>query len=134
MSLKPYAVLFLTGVVAACSPTVENVGSLDLGSVYVAPGRYDLLKCPDLAKRAMTASAREKELVSLMDRANQDPAGPVINAMIYSSELDTVHAQLAMLRKVAAEKKCDNLVTQVEQPKPATPKSPQNQQSPQNQH
>ena len=123
MSLKLYA-LILVALTGACSPALEDVGGI--GNLYVAPGRYDLLKCPDLAKRAMEASAREKELVSLMDRANQDATGPVVNAFVYSSDLNTVRAQLALLRKTAAEKNCDNLVTQTKEPdRPTTAKNSQ---------
>jgi hypothetical protein len=110
----------LAGSLAACSTAMEDVGGL-----YVAPGKFDLLKCPDLARRSMQASAREKELTSLMDRANQDTAGPLVNALVYSTDLNTVRAELAMLRKTAAEKNCDNLVTETPDPNPpAKPTNP----------
>ena len=119
MSGKRCGILLLAGAMGACSPTVE-----DMGSVFVTPGKYDLLKCPDLAKQSIAAAKREKELVSLMDRANQDGAGPVVNTFVYSSDLATVRAQLALLRKTAAEKNCDNLVTQLEQSKPVDQPKP----------
>jgi hypothetical protein len=103
----------LASTVAACSTTLE-----DMGGLYVAPGKFDLLKCPDLARRSMQASAREQQLTSLMDRANQDAAGPVVNALVYSTDLSTVRAELALLRKTAAEKNCDNLVTETPEPNP----------------
>jgi hypothetical protein len=132
MLAKFCGVLVLAGAVGACSATLE-----DAGGIYVAPGKFDLLKCPDLAKRSMDASAREKKLISLMDRANQDATGPVVNALVYSTDLNTVRAELALLRKTAAEKNCDNLVTRIDQssstdqsrPKPRPPK-PDAQQSP----
>ena len=99
---KACMALILVGTVAACSTTLEDAGNL-----YLAPGKFDFLKCPDLAKRSMEASAREKELTSLMDRANQDPAGPIVNALVYSTDLNTVRAELAQLRKTAAEKNCE---------------------------
>jgi hypothetical protein len=114
MSFKPCGALLLAGLLAACSSTME-----DMGSLYVAPGAYDFLKCPDIAKRSMEAAKREQQLTSLMDRANQDPMGPIVNALTYSSDLDRVRAQLALLRKTAVEKNCDNLVTQAEAPKAA---------------
>jgi hypothetical protein len=114
----------LAGTVAACSATLE-----DAGGIYVAPGKFDLLKCPDLARRSMEASAREKKLISLMDRANQDPAGPVVNALVYSTDLNTARAELALLRKTAAEKNCDNLVTQTDQPRSTDQPKPKPRQS-----
>jgi hypothetical protein len=114
---KTSAALLLASTLAACSATLDDPGSL-----YVAPGKFDFLRCPDLAQRSMRASTREKELTSLMDRANQDPAGPLVNALVYSTDLNTVRAELAMLRKTAAEKKCDNLVTNI--PEPSAPNKP----------
>jgi hypothetical protein len=80
------------------------------GGFWVQPGKYDFLKCPDLAKRSMEDSARERELVSLMDRANQEAAGPLVNLMVYRSDLEQVRADLALLQQTAREKGCDNLV------------------------
>jgi len=128
MWAKVCGVVLLTGTFAACTTAVE-----DMGGIYVAPGKYDLLKCPDIAQRSITASKREKELTSLMDRANQDPAGPMVNALVYSTDLSTVRAELALLRKTAAEKNCDNLVTEIKEPdvKPAAPRNKRAVQSPQ---
>jgi len=123
MSIKHRGALLLAGLLAACSSTME-----DMGSVYVAPGKYDLLKCPDIAKRSMEAAKREQQLVSLMDRANQDPAGPVVNTLVYSSDLASVRAELALLHKTAVEKKCDNLVT--EPPKAAQQPQPKQRTNP----
>jgi hypothetical protein len=80
------------------------------GSFWVQPGKYDFLKCPDLARTSLADSNRERELVSLMERANQDTMGPVINVMVYQTELQQVRAELELLRQTAREKGCDNLV------------------------
>lgn len=112
---------FLLAVLgSACSTTFDQVGSL-----YVAPGKFVLLRCPDIAARSIADSNREKELVSLMDRANQDPVGPVINTLIYSTDLSTVRAELAELRKTAEEKNCDNVVAAAKQPTSSVPRSDQ---------
>jgi hypothetical protein len=110
---------FLLAVMAsACSTTFEQVGSL-----YVAPGKFILLRCPDLAAKSIAASNREKELISLMDRANQDPAGPVINTLIYSTDLSAVRAELAELKKTAEEKDCNNVVAAAKQSTVSVPRS-----------
>jgi len=113
--VKQCGAILLAGTLAACAGTLDDAGGL-----YVAPGKFDLLKCPDLAKRSIAASSREKQLISLMDRANQDGAGPVVNALVYSNDLNTVRAELALLRKTTADKHCDNLVTQADQAKAAS--------------
>jgi hypothetical protein len=113
---------FLLAVMAsACSTTFEQVGSL-----YVAPGKFALLRCPDLAAKSIAASNREKELISLMDRANQDVAGPVINTFIYSTDLSAVRAELAELKKTEQEKNCNNVVAAARQPTASAPRSDAN--------
>jgi hypothetical protein len=113
---------FVVAVMAsACSTTFDQVGSL-----YVAPGKFALLKCPDIAARSIADSNREKELTSLMDRANQDTAGPVINTLIYSTDLSTVRAELGELRKTAEEKNCNNPVTAAKQPTASVQRSDPN--------
>ncbi len=91
----------------ACSTGFDKVYSTGF---WVEPGKYQFLKCPDLAKRSMDDSTREKELMSLMDRANQDSVGPFVNLMVYQSDLEQVRADLALLQQTAHEKGCDNLV------------------------
>ena len=80
------------------------------GGFWVQPGKYDFLKCPDLARLSIADSAREKELVSLMERANQDAAGPLVNLVVYRSDLEQVRADLVLLQETAHQKGCDNLV------------------------
>ena len=98
---------------AGCARGLEDVYSTDL---WVEPGKFDFYKCPDLARQSLAVSAHEKELVSLMERANQSAAGPVVNVMVYDADLKQTRAQLALLQRTAREKGCDNLV-------PGTPAS-----------
>ncbi|MBO0712278.1 MAG: hypothetical protein J2P47_13470 [Acetobacteraceae bacterium] len=90
---------------AGCANGLEGVYSTDF---WVEPGKYDFLKCPDLAKQTVAASAHEKEVVSLMERANQNAAGPVVNLMVYDADLKQTRAQLALLERTARQKGCDN--------------------------
>jgi hypothetical protein len=92
---------------AGCAGGTDSVTG---GSFWAQPGKYDFLKCPDLAKQSMAESTREKELVSLMERANQSSAGPVVNFMVYDADLQQARANLALLQKTSREKGCDNLV------------------------
>jgi len=119
--VKMGGALLLAVMVSACSTTFEQVGSL-----YVAPGKFTLLRCPDLAAKSIAASNREKELISLMDRANQDVAGPVINTFIYSADLSSVRAELAELKKTAEQKDCNNVVAAARQPTAPVPRADPN--------
>jgi hypothetical protein len=100
---------------AGCS----SLQNFDTGSFYVQPGKYQFLKCPDLAKQSAAAAAREKDLVGLMERANQDTAGPIVNAMVYSTDLGQVRAELQQLQQTAHEKGCDAPAPEKRQAAPA---------------
>jgi hypothetical protein len=91
---------------AGCSSGFD----IHTGNFFVQPGKYQFLKCPDLAQRSVAGSNREKELVGLMERANQGTAGPVVNAMVYSADLQQVRADLQELHATMREKSCDSLV------------------------
>jgi len=121
MRVKIGGAFTLAILASACSTTFDPVGSLT-----VAPGKFAFLKCPDIAARSIADSNREKELVSLMDRANQDFAGPAINTFIYSTDLSTVRGELAELRKTAEEKNCSNVVTAAKPPTTSAPRSDPN--------
>ena len=86
----------------ACSTTGVNTGGF-----WVQPGKYDFLKCPDLVRLTISSSAREKELVSLMERADQEAAGTLVNLMVYRTDLEQVRADLALLQDTARRKGCD---------------------------
>ena len=86
---------------AGCSMALD-----DVGSVYAAPGQYDFYKCPDLSTRAKAYAQRETELTGLMTRASQGAGGGIVNTLVYQDELNTVRAQLAMLRKASDDKHC----------------------------
>ena len=84
--------------------------ALDDG-IYAAPGKFDFLDCPSIANRAKTASARETELTELMSRSREGAGGPVVNALVYQEELNTVRAEIEGLRKTADDKRCAPVIT-----------------------
>jgi hypothetical protein len=87
-----------------------STDALHTGGFWVQPGKYDFLKCPDLARLTLNGSVREKELMSLMERADKEAAGPLVNLVVYRSDLEQVRADLALLQETARQKGCDNLV------------------------
>jgi hypothetical protein len=94
--------LLLLPAVAGCAANVDVADRL-----FVQPGKFDLLRCQDLLPRASGIAARERELMSLMDRANQDAAGPLVNAMVYAAELEQVRADQRLIQKTIREKNCE---------------------------
>jgi len=94
-----FAAVCLAVLTSGCSIALDD-------SIYAAPGKFDFLDCPTIAERAKRASARETELAGLMTRASEGAGGPVVNALVYQDELNTVRAELQALRKTADEKRC----------------------------
>jgi hypothetical protein len=95
----------------ACS-TSSSIGfdRVYTDGFWVQPGKYDFLKCPDLAKRWMSDSDQEKQLLSLMQRADQEVVGPLINLTVYRADLEQLRSDMVLLQQTAREKGCDNLV------------------------
>jgi hypothetical protein len=93
----------------ACSTGV-GFDQVYTGSFWSQPGKYDFLKCPDLANRWMSDSNQEKQLLSLMERADQEAVGPLINLTVYRADLEQVRADMDLVQRTAREKGCDNLV------------------------
>lgn len=98
----------VAAVVAGCSFDSNALNSNALGSFFVAPGKFNYYRCPDLVRQISTLSERERELTALMERANQDTSGMVVNAVVYSPQLATTHEELQLAREAAAQKKCSH--------------------------
>jgi len=73
---------------------------------FVAPAKFQFLRCEDIAKRLVATQAREQELLTLMDRANSGVGGPAVNMLVYQPDLQTVQSELRQLREAAVEKQC----------------------------
>jgi hypothetical protein len=106
-SLRALAAALACAALAGCAGGVSSVYS---GGFWVEPGKYDFIKCPDITQRLVSDSQREARLVSFMERANQDTAGPLINLMVYRTQLEQVRADIDQLQQTAREKRCNNLV------------------------
>lgn len=104
--LMPLALL-LGAALGGCAGGMQSVYTTDF---WVEPGKYEFLKCPDLASQSVNLSGNEKRLMSLMERANQDVAGSVINAGVYQVQLDQIRAQLELVQRTAREKGCTSMV------------------------
>ena len=75
----------------------------------VAPGKYVLYNCDELARQAQGLAARQKELGQLMAKASTDATGRMIGDAAYRSEYISTRGELTELRKTAAEKNCTPL-------------------------
>jgi hypothetical protein len=84
---------------------VSNCAESDLFSP-VAPGKYDLLDCPSIAKRLAKASYQEVQLARLMTLASEGAGGAVVNAVVYQDQYNVARAEVRMSRKAEEDKKC----------------------------
>ena len=98
------AALILCATLGGCAGGFESVYSTGL---WVEPGKYDFLKCPDIVQRLANTTAAEKVLVDRMARADEEAAGPFINFTVYQAQLQQARGDIALLKQTAREKHCD---------------------------
>jgi hypothetical protein len=90
----------LVGLLCGC------VGSDTVGSLLVAPGKYDFYNCEQIAGRLKTAIAREKELKGLIDKAERDASGVVVSAFAYQTDYATARGDVKLLQDTGQRKQC----------------------------
>ena len=95
---SPALLTFAALALASCSD--------DPGAIWVDPGKFSFYKCDDLARRWKELATREKDLRSLIDRANETSTGAVIGSMAYRSDYEAVLSEEKQLQREASEKKC----------------------------
>ena len=102
------AVALLAAVVAGCS---AQGGTPDdrMGRFLVAPDKYLLFNCEQLAEQTKTTAARESELLALMAKAGPSGGGQLVSAVAYRPEYLERHGELNELHRAAAAKNCKPL-------------------------
>ena len=103
--MRPRIVLLISIAalgLASCALSEEKFGKL-----LVAPDKYVLYNCDEIARETEGKLAREQELQRVMARAGTEPAGRVVSVMAYDSEYAAVRAELSELSKAAGEKRCE---------------------------
>jgi hypothetical protein len=90
---------------------------------YVAPGKYVLYDCQQLAGAAAHFEERDRELSGLMARAKQDAGGELVSALAYNSDYYSNLGELKDVRREQAEKNCSPDI-KAAPTAPAPPKTP----------
>jgi hypothetical protein len=103
MGIGRGAVVLMAAALGGCA-TAANV----VGDPYVAPAKFQYLRCDDIGKRLVSSQSRERELRTLMDRAGAGTGGSAVNALVYGPDLQTVQSELRQLHQAAIDKKCPN--------------------------
>jgi hypothetical protein len=100
----------LTGALVALSATaLAGCGTISddtASSAMVAPGKYDIYTCRDIARQTRAMRVRLTELEQLMARAEQGAGGTLVNAIAYRSEYLQTRGELDQLAKAANSKQC----------------------------
>jgi hypothetical protein len=78
-----------------------------VGTLIIDPAHYAVYHCDGLAKRLTKLQEREQELSNLMQRASEGGGGVLIGNLSYRADYENALGEEALLRRVAAEKKCD---------------------------
>ena len=101
MSLRRVAPLVACLALAACAS-----GGNRPEDAFVAPGKYVLYDCGQLAAAEAKFAARDAELTRLMARARSGAGGDLVAATVYEPEYYSNLGELKDVRREQAEKKC----------------------------
>jgi hypothetical protein len=121
--------LLAASFIAALAVSLGGCSSTTFNAVrdpFVAPAKFQFLRCEDIAKRLVAAKTREQELRTLMDRSAAGTGGSTINLFVYQPEYQTVQSELQQLKQEAAEKQCPEPAkadAKAAEPKTAEPKT-----------
>ncbi len=90
----------LAALLAGCATALADDASLS--RFFVAPGRYVLFNCQQIAQQSKTNSERQHVLEDLMAKSGSELA----NAVAYRPEYLQLRGEMDDLRRTAADKKC----------------------------
>src|SRR5258708_38163892 len=71
---------------------------------FVAPAKFQFLRCEDIAKRLVATQTREHELRGLMDRASTDTGGAPAKMLRYQPDYHTRQTQIRRLHQAPGAK------------------------------
>jgi hypothetical protein len=96
----PAAALALL-TLAACSGNDE-----DAARFLVAPGKFALYNCDQIAQQARDSLKRQRELEALMVKVGTGAGGQMVTAAAYRPEYLTLVGEMDDLRRQAGERNC----------------------------
>jgi hypothetical protein len=94
------------GGVFALATFVAGCAGEPSEQLFVKPGRFDYLDCPELVRDSQTTAKREQELRTLIERAEREPAGKIIAIPSYHGDLLKAQGEQKMLAEFKARKQC----------------------------
>lgn len=106
LSVRLAAAVGMLLLLAGCG-TTSDPREDRLGKFLVAPGKYRLYDCVQLAQAATGYITRERELRQAKAKAEASPGGQLMSSLAYDAEYGQVRGNLDELRREAREKKCN---------------------------
>ena len=101
------AAIVLAMIASSCASDVGPAGML------VLPDKYRLSSCEQIAAARRGQEVRERELVTLSEKASAAPGGAVASMFAYASELAQARAELRVLAAAAKDNKCAMAPTEI---------------------
>jgi len=95
----------LSAPLAACANT--GVPDDDIARLLVAPDKFVLYECPDIARKGKEIVARQRKLEKLMAQASTDSGGRMVSTVAYRPEYLIARGEMIDLRRAALEKRCN---------------------------
>jgi hypothetical protein len=103
-----FAAVFLAGALGGCASPSGNADD-STASFFVAPDRFVLYNCEQLATKAASVATRQKELQALTAQAGTGADGQLVSALAYRPEVISLRADMNELHKAAAAKNCKSM-------------------------
>jgi hypothetical protein len=106
MDLRRFTIATLEAAVLAIALAGCAMSDDRAARFLVAPGKYVLYRCDQIATEANKNAARQRELESLMARAGPSSSGQFVSTIAYRPEYLELRGEMNVLRQTAAEKGC----------------------------
>ena len=101
--MRLFAAALVALTLAACAGGNDDVTA----RMLVAPGKYALFNCAQLAQQADVNMKRQHELEGLMAQAGTGSGGQMVSAVAYRPEYLQLRGEMEDMRQTAADKNCN---------------------------
>ena len=102
------AAAVLAATLAACA-TPGSTTDDKMGSFLVAPDKFMLFNCQQIAEKITATTARQRELEGLMAKAGPEAGGRLVSSIAYQPEYSELHGDMNELRGSAVAKNCKDV-------------------------
>ena len=99
---RNFAAALLTSALAGCA---ADSGIID--KLLIVPGAFESMECPELIARYASESAQVTKLTMLMEKSANDPAGPIVNSVVYNTDYAKARAAQSAAERAARSKNCE---------------------------